>query len=102
MLGIKKHVLELTNSLVALAEAIGLQKGPKAPKKRRKASKGSGRPPKSPLQEVDFLAQRVKIFKSIYIQEKCLLYHLPVCHKIKKLNNLGKFDWIGEIDVSKE
>merc|ERR1711954_356338 len=34
MLGIKKHVLELRNSLVVLGEAIGLKKGPKAPKKR--------------------------------------------------------------------
>ena len=31
MLGIKKHVLELRNSLVVLGEAIGLKKGPKAP-----------------------------------------------------------------------
>ena len=32
MLGIKKHVLELKNSFISLAEALGLQKGPKAPK----------------------------------------------------------------------
>merc|ERR1711954_461444 len=39
MLGIKKHVLKPKNSLVVLGEAIGLKKGPKAPKKRPKASK---------------------------------------------------------------
>ena len=54
MLGIKKYVLELRNSLVVLAEAIGLQKGPDAPKKRLKASKGVQRPSSSPLQELDF------------------------------------------------
>ena len=47
MLGIKKHVLELRNSLVVLGEAIGLKKGPKAPKKRPKASKRGRRPPKA-------------------------------------------------------
>ena len=49
MLGILKHVLELWNSLVVLIEAVGLLKGPKAPKKRPKASKGDRRPPSSPL-----------------------------------------------------
>ena len=49
MLSIKKHVLELTNSMVILAEALGLQKGSKAPKKRPKASKGGQWPPSSPL-----------------------------------------------------
>merc|ERR1711954_465472 len=47
MLGIKKHVLELRNSLVVLGEARGLKKGPKAPKKRPKASKRGRRPPKA-------------------------------------------------------
>ena len=47
MLGIKKHILELRNSLVVLGEAIGLKKGPKAPKKRPKASKRGRRPPKA-------------------------------------------------------
>ena len=37
MFGIKKHVPELKNSLVVLAEAMGLQMGLKAPKKRPKA-----------------------------------------------------------------
>merc|ERR1711954_79625 len=31
MLGIKKHVIELRNSLMVLGEAFGLNKGPKAP-----------------------------------------------------------------------
>ena len=44
MLGIKRHILELRNSLVVLGEAIGLKKGPKAPKKRPKASKRGRRP----------------------------------------------------------
>ena len=60
MLGIKKHVLQLTNSLVTLAEDIGLQKGPKA-QKIENAFKGGQRPPGSPLQELDFLAQHAKI-----------------------------------------
>ena len=47
MLGIKKLILELRNSLVVLGEAIGLKKGPKAPKKRPKASKRGRRPPKA-------------------------------------------------------
>ena len=47
MLGIKKHVLELKNSLMVMGEAIGLKKGPKAPKKRPKASKWGQRPPKA-------------------------------------------------------
>ena len=47
MLGIKKHLLELRNSLVVLGEAIGLKKGLKAPKKRPKASKRGRRPPKA-------------------------------------------------------
>jgi len=47
MLGIKKHILELRNSLVVLGEAIGLKKGLKAPKKRPKASKRGRRPPKA-------------------------------------------------------
>ena len=47
MLGIKKHVLKLTNSLVVLEEVIGLKKGPKAPKKRPKASKMGRRPPRA-------------------------------------------------------
>merc|ERR1711954_288967 len=47
MLGIKKHILELRNSLVVLGEARGLKKGPKAPKKRPKASKLGRRPPKA-------------------------------------------------------
>ena len=33
MFGIKKHVLELRKSFVVLVEAVGLQKGSKAPKK---------------------------------------------------------------------
>ena len=33
MLDIKRNVLELRNSLVVLAEAVGLQKGPMAPKR---------------------------------------------------------------------
>ena len=40
MLGIKKHVLKLRNSLVLLAEVIGLQKGLKAPKKSKRFWKG--------------------------------------------------------------
>merc|ERR1711954_17495 len=44
MLGIKKHILKLRNSLVVLGEAIGLKKGPKAQKKRPKASKRGQRP----------------------------------------------------------
>ena len=47
MLGIKKHLLELRNSLVVLGEAIGLKKGPKAPNKRPKASKQGRMPPKA-------------------------------------------------------
>merc|ERR1711954_60985 len=47
MLGIKKHILELRNSLVVLGEAIGLKKGPKTTKKRPKASKWGQRPPKA-------------------------------------------------------
>merc|ERR1712082_47101 len=47
MLGIKMHILELRNSLVVLGEAIGLKKGPKAPKKRPKASIQGQTPPKA-------------------------------------------------------
>ena len=49
MFGIKKHVLELRKSFVVLVEAVGLQKGSKAPKKRPKA-------PRSSVQELDYLA----------------------------------------------
>ena len=44
MLGIKKNVLELRNSLVVLAEAVGLQKGPEAPKKGQRSPKGAESP----------------------------------------------------------
>merc|ERR1711954_113983 len=47
MLGIIKHILELRNSLVVLGEAIGFKKGPKAPKKRPKASRRGRRPSKA-------------------------------------------------------
>ena len=47
MLCIKKNVFALRNSLVLLGEALGLKKGPKAPKKRLKASKRGQRPPKA-------------------------------------------------------
>ena len=49
MLGINKHVLRLTNSLMILAEALCLKKRQKVPKKRLKASKGGQRPLRSPL-----------------------------------------------------
>ena len=48
MFGIKKHILELKNSFVSLAEAIGLQKGPKALKK----AKGLPRGPKAHQQPI--------------------------------------------------
>ena len=47
MLGIKKDILQLRNSLMVLGEAIGRQKGPKTPKKRPKVSKRDRRPLKA-------------------------------------------------------
>ena len=44
MLGIKKSVLELRNSLMVLAEAVLLQKGPEAPKKGQRLPKGAESP----------------------------------------------------------
>ena len=54
MLGVKKHILKLTNSLVILAEAVGLKKGLEAPKK----AKGLQRGPKAPQQP----SARARIF----------------------------------------
>ena len=62
MLGIKKHLLELRNSLVVLAEAVGLKIVPQALQRRPKASRRARRLLMSPLQELHFLVQRAKTF----------------------------------------
>ena len=64
MSGIKKHVLELTYSQVTLAEAIVLQMGLKAKKKRLEALQ-------QPSARATFLAQRTKIFQ-IFNRRKCM------------------------------
>merc|ERR1711954_397807 len=44
MLGIKKHILKLRNSLVVLGETIGLKKGPKPQRRGRRPPNGAKGP----------------------------------------------------------
>ena len=67
ILGIKKQVLELKNTLVSLAEAVGLQKGKAQKREAEGLQRGLNAPPQSSARSRLFVApcQNILVFRFI-------------------------------------